>query len=215
MSKKRSSQHNMRKKGDRALDWLILAIVAALISSSYQPTQGLAAVIFFVALIGFFRSRLPKRVPTSKINLLSDLIGIVFGFVALTVAGGIYETLHNVMSQRAISVTAAPFYEEILKAGGIYVLALKSWRLLKPRRTIAISGLLAGLVFGIGEGLSQPSIYRVITAPLHGLETMSFALGVRSLVTGSGRRALVSATAYISIAILSHMIWNLFAPFLP
>jgi RsiW-degrading membrane proteinase PrsW (M82 family) len=205
----------MRKKGNRALDWLILAIVAALISSSYRPTQGLAAVIFFVALVGFFRSHLPKRVPLSKINLLSDLLGIVFGFVALTVAGGIYETLSNVMSQRAISVTAAPIYEEFLKAGGIYVLALKSWRLLKPRRAIAISGLLAGLVFGIGEGLSQPSIYRVITAPLHGLETMSFALGVRSLTAERRLRASISATAYIAIAVLSHMLWNLFAPFLP
>jgi RsiW-degrading membrane proteinase PrsW (M82 family) len=205
----------MRKKDNWALGWLIFAIIAALISSYYPPTQGLAAVIFFVALIGFFHSRLPKRIPTSKVNLLSYIIGIVFGFIALTVAGGIYETLSNVMSQRTISVTAAPFYEESLKAGGIYVLALKSWRLLRPRRAIAISGLLAGLVFGIGEGLSQPSIYRVITAPLHGLETMSFALGVRSLTVESGRRAFISAASFISLAILSHMLWNLFAPFLP
>jgi RsiW-degrading membrane proteinase PrsW (M82 family) len=205
----------MRKKDDRALDWLVLAIVVALIGSYYPPTQGLAAVVFFIALIGFFRSRLPRRIPAGKIKLLSEVLGIVFGLVALTVAGGIYGTISNFMSQRAISVTAAPFYEEVLKAGGIYVLALRSSRLLKPRRTIAISGLLAGLVFGIGEGLSQPSIYRVITAPLHGIETMSFALGVRSLMTESGSRGFTNATAYIFVAILSHMTWNLFAPFLP
>jgi hypothetical protein len=205
----------MRKNDNRAFYWLVLAIFAALVSSIYQPTQGLASVIFFVALIGFFQSRITKRIPKDKINLLLYTLGIVFGFVALTVAGGIYETLASVMSQRAISVSAAPFYEEFLKAGGIYVLALKSWRLMKPRRAIAISGLLAGLVFGIGEGLSQPSIYRVVTAPLHGLETMSFALGVRSLTVESGRRAVAGATVYISLAILSHMIWNLFAPLLP
>ena len=173
------------------------------------------AVIFFIAFIGFFHSRLPKRIPTSKIQLISGSIGISFGIIALAVAGGIYGTLSKVMSERAIAVTAAPFYEEFLKVGGIYVLALKNRRLLKSRRAITISGLLAGLVFGIGEGLAQPSIYRVITAPLHGLETMAFALGIRSMAVESGRRAWTRAQVYIGFAILSHMFWNAFASFLP
>jgi RsiW-degrading membrane proteinase PrsW (M82 family) len=147
----------MRREDTRALDWLILAIIAALISSYYQPTQGIAAAIFFVALIGFFNSRLPKRIAASKINLLSCILGIVFGLVALAVAGGIYETLSDVMSQRAISVTAAPFYEESVKAGSIYVLALKNRRLLKPRRAIATSGLLAGLVLASVRGSRSPT----------------------------------------------------------
>jgi hypothetical protein len=205
----------MSENDNRALYWLGLAIFAAVLSSLYQPTQGLAAVIFFAALVGFFSYRLPNRIPRKKLNPLLYIIGILFGFVALTAAGGIYQTLSNFMSQRAISVTAAPFYEEVLKAGGIYVLSLKSWKLLKSRRAIAITGLLAGLVFGIGEGISQPSVYRFITAPLHGLETMSFALGVRLLAVDSGRRAVVGATAYTFLAIFSHMMWNLFAPLLP
>jgi len=84
--------------------------------------------------------------------------------------------------------------------------------LLKPWRAAAIDGFLAGLVFGVGEGLAQPSIYRPITAPIHALETMVFALGIRFMVVGEGRRAGILTGICIAAPILSHMLWNAFAP---
>jgi len=202
----------MIKMNPRALAWLTLAIAAAVIGSSYPPAQGPMAVIFFIAFIGFFHSRLPKRIPTRRIYLISVLLGMSFGLLALVAAGGIYEILSGAVPERAIAVSAAPFYEEFLKAGGVYVLALKRRRLLKSRRAVATCGFLGGLVFGVGEGLAQPSIYRPITAPIHALETMVFALGVRFMVVGDGRRAVILAEVYIAAAILSHMLWNAFAP---
>ena len=202
----------MIKMNPRALAWLTLAIAAAAIGSSYPPAQGPMAVIFFIAFIGFFHSRLPKRIPTSRIYLISVLLGMSFGLLALVAAGGIYEILSGAIPEHAIAVSAAPFYEEFLKAGGVYVLALKRRRLLKSRRAVATCGFLGGLVFGVGEGLAQPSIYRPITAPMHALETMVFALGVRFMVIGKGRRAVILAEVYIAAAILSHMLWNAFAP---
>jgi len=202
----------MIKMNPRALAWLTLAIAAAAIGSSYPPAQGPMAVIFFIAFIGFFHSRLPRRIPTSRVYLISVLLGISFGLLALVTAGGIYEILSGAIPEHAIAVSAAPFYEEFLKAGGVYVLALKSRKLLKSWRVAAICGFLGGLVFGVGEGLAQPSIYRPITAPIHALETMVFALGVRSMVVGKGRRAVILAEVYIAAAILSHMLWNAFAP---
>lgn len=201
----------MIKMNLRALAWLVPAI-AAVIGSSYPPAQGPMAVIFFIAFIGFFRSRLPKRVPTRGINLISGLLGISFGLLALVAAGGIYEILSGAMSERAIAIIAAPFYEEFLKAGGIYVLALKSRRLLKSWRGAAICGFLAGLVFGVGEGLAQPSIYRPLTALIHALETTVFALGVRFMLLGEGRQAEILTGICIAAPILSHMLWNAFAP---
>ena len=202
----------MIKMNPRALAWLTLAIVVAAIGSSYPAAQDPMAVIFFIAFVGFFHSRLPKRIPTRRMDLVSSLLGISFGVLALAAAGGVYGILSGAMSERAIAITATPFYEEFLKAGGIYVLALKSRKLLDSWRVAAICGFLGGLVFGVGEGLAQPSIYRPITAPMHALETMVFALGVRTMVVGDGRRAVILAEVYIAAAILSHMLWNAFAP---
>ena len=201
----------MKKINLRAFIWLIPAIVAAIIGELHPQLQGPAAVIFFMASIGFFRSILRKRIPTRKVNLISGILGISFGFLALAAAGGIYQSLSGAMSKHTIAVSAAPFYEEVLKAGGVYVLALRNRKLLKSWRTAAICGLLAGLVFGVGEGLAQPSIYRPLTAPLHALETMVFALGVRFMAVGEGHRAGILAGACLAAAILSHMFWNAFA----
>jgi RsiW-degrading membrane proteinase PrsW (M82 family) len=145
-------------------------------------------------------------------DLVSSLLGISFGVLALVTAGGIYGIFSGAMSERAIAVIAAPFYEEFLKAGGIFVLALKNRKFLKPWRTVATYGFLAGLIFGVGEGLAQPSIYRSITAPTHALETMVFALGVRFMVFGKGRRAEILPGICITAPIVSHMLWNAFAP---
>lgn len=202
----------MRKINLRAFIWLIPAIVAAIIGELNPQLQGPAAVIFFVASIGFFRSSLRKRIPTRKVNLVAGILGVSFGFLALTAAGGIYQSLSGVMSKREIAVSAAPFYEEFLKAGGIYVLALRNRKWLESPRTAAICGFLAGLVFGVGEGLAQPSIYRPLTATLHTFETMAFALGVRFMAVGEGRRAGNLAGLCMAFAILSHMFWNAFAP---
>lgn len=202
----------MRKINLRVFTWLILAIVAAIISELHPQLRGPAAVMFFIASIGFFRSILRKRIPTHKVNLVLGILGISFGFFALAMAGGIYQSLSGVMTKRAIAVSAAPIYEEILKAGGVYVLALRNRKLLKSWRTAAICGLFAGLVFGVGEGLAQPSIYRPLTATLHALDTMVFALGVRFMAVGEGRRAGILAGLCMAAAILSHMFWNAFAP---
>ncbi|KUO40101.1 MAG: hypothetical protein AVW06_02890 [Hadesarchaea archaeon DG-33-1] len=202
----------MRKINFRALIWLIPAILAVIIGELHPQLQGPAAVIFFILSIGFFRSILRERIPSRKIQLVSGILGISFGFLALATAGGIYQSLSEVMSKRAISISATPFYEEFLKAGGVYVLALRNRKLLKSWRTAAICGLLAGLVFGVGEGLAQPSIYRPLTATLHTLETMVFALGVRFMAVGEGRRAGNLAGLCMAFAVLSHMFWNAFAP---
>jgi len=202
----------MIKMNLRALAWLTLAIVAAAVGSSYQPAQGPMAVIFFIAFIGFFHSRLPRRIPTRRIPLVSGMLGISFGLLSLAAAGGIYGILSGAMSERAIAIIAAPFYEEFLKAGGIYVLALKRRKLLKSWRAAAICGFLSGLVFGVGEGLAQPSIYRPLTALLHALGTMAFALGVRFMAVGKGRRAEILTGVCVAAPILSHMFWNAFAP---
>jgi RsiW-degrading membrane proteinase PrsW (M82 family) len=202
----------MRKINLRAFIWLIPAIIAAVVSTIYPLTQGPAAIVFFVSFIGFFHSRIPKRIPARKIHLISIQLGVLFGIIALATAGGIYDILSGVISDSVITVYAAPFYEEFLKASGVYVLALKNRKWLKSWRAAAICGLLGGLAFGVGEGLAQPSIYRPITAPLHALETMAFALGVRFMVVGKGRRDGVLGGVCMASAILSHMFWNAFAP---
>lgn len=62
------------------------------------------------------------------------------------------------------------------------------------------------------EGIVQPSVYRPITALTHGLDTMLFALGIRLMIVGKGRRDGMFAGLLISAAILEHMAWNVFAP---
>jgi signal transduction histidine kinase len=192
----------------KAYAWLILAIIAGAASDYIKPLQGPGAALAFVFFIGFFYSSIRKRITVGGAVITAAL----FGLIAFFVAGRINDSFSPYMTEGMIAVYVAPFAEEILKAGGIYVLALRRRAVLRPRRTAAICGLLAGLVFGVAEGLLQPSVYRPVTALTHGLGTMLFALGVRLMAVGKGRWDGVLAGLCISAAILEHMAWNAFAP---
>jgi len=192
----------------KAFIWLIPAIIAGAASDYIKPLQGPGAALAFVFFIGFFYSSIRKRITARG----AVITAAFFGFIAFFVAGRINDSLSPFMTEGMIAVYVAPFAEEIMKAGGIYVLALRRKAVLRPRRTAAICGLLAGLVFGVAEGIFQPSVYRPVTALGHAFDTMLFALGVRLMIVGKGRRDGVLAGLFISAAILEHMAWNTFAP---
>jgi RsiW-degrading membrane proteinase PrsW (M82 family) len=195
-------------KNVKAFVWLIPAFIAAAVSNYARPLLGPSAAVVFVCFVGFFYSSTPRR-----INARGAVItAAFFGFIAFSTAGSINDSFLSYISEYSVAVFVAPFAEEILKAGGIYVLALKRRTVLRRMRTAAVCGFLSGLVFGVLEGITQPSIYRPITALTHGLDTMLFALGIRLMIVGKGRRDGVLAGLLISAAILEHMAWNVFAP---
>jgi RsiW-degrading membrane proteinase PrsW (M82 family) len=194
----------------KALAWLIPALIAAAASDYVPSLLGPGAAIAFVFFIGFFYSATPRRITARG----AAITAASFGLISFFIAGRINDSFSPFMAERAVAVFVAPFAEEILKAGGIYVLALKRRAVLRPWRTAAICGFLAGLVFGVAEGILQPSVYRPVTALTHALGTMLFALGVRLMIVGKGRRDGVLAGLCISAAILEHMAWNAFAPLL-
>lgn len=192
----------------KAYSWLILAIIAGAVSDYIKPLQGPGATLVFVFFIGFFYSSTPRR-----INARGAIITAAsFALVSFFVAGRINDSFSPYMTLESVAVFVAPIAEEILKAGGIYVLALRRKAVLRPRRTAAICGFLSGLVFGVLEGIVQPSVYRPITALTHGLGTMLFALGIRLMIIGKRPRDGILAGLFISAAILEHMAWNAFAP---
>jgi RsiW-degrading membrane proteinase PrsW (M82 family) len=192
----------------KAYSWLILAIIAGAASDYIKPLQGPGAALVFVFFIGFFCSSIRKR-----INARGAIITAAsFGLVAFFVAGRINDSFSPYMTVESVAVFVAPIAEEILKAGGIYVLALRRKAVLRSRRTAAICGFLAGLVFGVLEGIVQPSVYRPITALTHGLGTMLFAFGIRLMIIGKRPRDGILAGLFILAAILEHMTWNAFAP---
>jgi len=192
----------------KAFIWLIPAIIAGAASDYIKPLQGPGAALAFVFFMGFFYSSIQKRITARGAAITAAFLGLISFFVA----GRINDSFSPFMTEGMIAVYVAPFAEEIMKAGGIYVLALKRKAVLRSRRTAALCGLLAGLVFGVAEGIVQPSVYRPVTALTHALGTMLFALGVRLMVVGKGRRDGMLAGLCISAAILEHMAWNAFAP---
>jgi len=192
----------------KAFIWLIPAIIAGAASDYIKPLQGPGAALAFVCFIGFFYSSIQKRITARG----AVITAAFFGLIAFFIAGRVNDSFSPFMTEGMIAVYVAPFAEEILKAGGIYVLALRRKAVLRSRRTAALCGLLAGLVFGVAEGIVQPSVYRPVTALTHALGTMLFALGVRLMIVGKGRRDGVLAGLCISAAILEHMAWNAFAP---
>jgi RsiW-degrading membrane proteinase PrsW (M82 family) len=192
----------------KAYTWFILAIIAGAVSNYIKPLQGPGAALMFVFFMGFFYYSISRR-----INARGAIITAAFlGLVAFFIAGSVNDSFSPYMSEWSVAVFVAPFAEEILKAGGIYVLALRRKVVLRSRRTAALCGFLAGLVFGVAEGIVQPSVYRPITALTHGLGTMLFALGIRLMIVGKRPRDEILAGLCISAAILEHMAWNVFAP---
>ena len=192
----------------KAYAWLILAIIAGTASDYVKPLQGPGAAMAFVFFMGSIYYSIPRR-----INARGAIVTAAFlGFIAFFIAGRINDSFSPYMTVESVAVFVAPFAEEILKAGGIYVLALRRKAVLRPRRTAALCGFLAGLVFGVAEGIVQPSVYRPITALTHGLGTMLFALGIRLMTIGKRPRDGILAGLFISAAILEHMAWNAFAP---
>jgi hypothetical protein len=192
----------------KAFIWLIPAIIAAAASDYVGALQGPGAALVFVFFMGFFHSYIPRRISARGAIIVAAILGIIAFFIA----GRINDSFSPYMNEEAIAVYVAPFAEEVLKAGGIYVLALRRKAVLRSRRTTALCGLLAGLVFGVAEGILQPSVYRPVTALTHALGTTLFALGIRLMIVGKGRRDGVLAGLFISAAILEHMTWNAFAP---
>ena len=195
-------------KNVRAFVWLIPAIVAGAISDYVKPLMGPGAALAFVFFMGFFYSSIPRRINVRGAAVTAAFLGIIAFFVA----GRINDSFSPYMSEWAVAVCVAPIAEEVLKAGGIYVLALKRKAVLRSRRTAAICGLLAGFAFGVMEGILQPSVWRPVTALTHGLGTTLFALGIRLIIVGKGRRDGALAGLLISAAIIEHMAWNVLAP---
>jgi RsiW-degrading membrane proteinase PrsW (M82 family) len=194
----------------KAYAWFILAIIAGAVSDYIKPLQGPGAALMFVFFMGFFYYSIPRR-----INARGAIITAAFlGLAAFLIGGRINDSFSPYMSEWSVAVFVAPFAEEIMKAGGIYVLALRRKAVLRPRRTAALCGFIAGFVFGVLEGIVQPSVYRPITALTHGLGTMLFALGIRLMIIGKRPRDGILAGLFISAAILEHMAWNAFAPLL-
>ena len=191
----------------KAYAWLIPALIAAA-ASDYAPSLlGPGAAVAFVCFIGFFYHSTPRRI-TARGAIITAAF---FGIIAFFVAGRINNSFSPYMTLESVAVFVAPFAEEIAKAGGIYVLALRRKAVLRPRRTAALCGFLAGFVFGVLEGIFQPSVWRPITALTHGLGTMLFALGIRLIIIGKRPRDGILAGLFISAAILEHMAWNVFA----
>jgi hypothetical protein len=194
----------------KAFIWLIPAIIAGAASDYIKPLQGPGAALAFVFFIGFFYSSIQKRITARG----AVITAAFFGLISFFVAGRINDSFSPYMTEWTVAVYVAPFAEEILKAGGIYVLALKRKAVLRSKRTTVLCGFLAGLVFGVAEGIVQPSVYRPVTALTHGLGTMLFALGIRLMIIGKRPRDGILAGLFISAAILEHMAWNAFAPLL-
>jgi len=192
----------------KAYAWLIPAIIAGAASDYVKPLQGPGAALAFVFFMGFFYSSIPRRINARGAAITAALLGLIAFFVA----GRINDSFSPYMSEWAVAVYVAPFAEEVLKAGGIYVLALRRRAVLRSRRTAALCGFLAGLAFGVLEGIAQPSVYRPVTALTHALGTTLFALGIQLMIVGKGRREGALAGLCISAAILEHMAWNAFAP---
>jgi hypothetical protein len=203
---------HVTKLGINSIAWLVVAILAGMLFELSPLVKAPAGVIFLISMMGFVYPLVSRRISLKLAMGLSCFISAV----AFVVAGGINATLSEFWSQRAIAVLAAPIYEEILKAGGFYLLVPKRGKLLKSRTAVVLCGLLAGLTFGILEGVFQPSIYRPITALLHGVQTMVFCMGIRFSVVRKGPRAGILAGLCMGGAILAHMAWNALVPlFLP